>query len=158
MFCIAALIALADLSGLLFVFLRDILEGDLNAQTFQDTKWFIAALLTAGIISVYYGLLLKEERSFNKVSDAVQATSAPTGQRKRIIVLGGPDGSEFARLLGETAGQPVTFWLALEAEGSPTFSPSDYAALVERIAKAPGGSVLVVLDSSGARIMPYRPS
>lgn len=154
-FCIAALIALADLSGLLFVFLRDILEGDLNAQTFQDTKWFIAALLTAGIISVYYGLLLKEERSFNKASDALQAASAP-GHRKRIIVLGGSEGSEFARLLGETAGQPVTFWLALEAAGSPAFSSADYAALAERIAKAPGESVLVVIDSGGARVMPYK--
>ncbi len=155
-FCIAILIALVDLSGLLFVFLRDLLEGDLNVETFQDTKWFIAALFTAGLISVYYGLLLREDRRIRKASDAAQPSPVSPAIRKRIIVLGGPEGREFARRLEGTIGQPVTFWLSLEAESSITNPESDYAALAVRIAKTPGESVLIVLDGGFVRIMPYR--
>ncbi|MSQ31723.1 MAG: hypothetical protein EXR59_00575 [Dehalococcoidia bacterium] len=155
-FCIAALIALVDLSGLLFVFLRDLMGGNLNVETFQETKWFIAALFTAGLISVYFGLLLRGGSRIQKVYDAAQPTPASLVLRKRIIVLGGPEGREFARRLEGIIGQPVIFWLALEAEVSTTSLQPDFAVLAERIAKTPGESVLIVLDNRAIRIMPYR--
>lgn len=153
-FCISALTALADLSGLLFIFLRDLLEGNLNAETFQDTKWFIATLLTTAFISIYYGLILREDRRLRKATDLVEAPPIPPGRAKRVIVVGGPEGKEFARRLGEAVGQTVTFWQTLE--GSPT-SPSvtDYAALAGRIMQAPGERVLIVLEGETFRIVPY---
>ncbi len=152
-FCIATLIALADLSGLLFVFLRDILEGSLNAETFQDTKWFIATLLTTGFTGVYYGMVLREERRFRKAADLTDATAETKAMPKRITVLAGPGGREVARRL-EAAGHNVTFWQTTEASVPPAI---DYASLAEQVAKVPGDHVLVQIGAD-IRIVPYQPS
>ncbi|MBF8268286.1 MAG: hypothetical protein HW388_1794, partial [Dehalococcoidia bacterium] len=61
-FSIAVLVTLGNMSALLFMLLRDLLEGQLSAQVLQETKWNIGTLLMAGTISVYYWLVLQEDR------------------------------------------------------------------------------------------------
>jgi hypothetical protein len=88
-FGIAVLITLGDLSALLFVILRDLLEGELALSALQQGKWFIGALLMAGAISVYYWLIVREDR---EAAGEQPAKTVAQPRRKSVTVAVSADG------------------------------------------------------------------
>ena len=154
-FCIAILVTLGNLSALLFMFLRDLLEGELSTQVLRDAKWSIGMLVMAGTISVYYWLVLQEDRR------AVPATvEAPTGAppvRKVIIALASEASQPFVQRLEARLGMPVRLWRRLDpVVGVPAVSEEELSLTQGRIAEAPGDHILLTVDASGVRVIPYQ--
>ena len=151
----AVLAALGNLSALLFMFLRDALEGQLSVQLVQDAKWSIGALLTAGAISVYYWLVLREDRRAMPVPEAPATGALPV--RKAVIALATEAARPLVRRLEAQLGIPVRLWQRLDPDAEvPTLTDEDLRVTQERIAEAPGDRVLLTIDASGVRVVPYR--
>jgi len=151
----AILAALGNLSALLFMFLRDLLEGQLSAQLLQDTKWSIGVLLTAGAISVYYWLVLREDRRAMPALEAPSTGAVPV--RKAVIALATEAARPLVRRLEAQIGIPFRLWQLLDPDAEvPTMTDEELRVTQERIAEAPGDRVLLTIDASGVRVVPYR--
>ena len=151
----AVLASLGNLSAALFMFFRDLLEGQISAQLLQDIKWSIGALLTAGAVSVYYWLVLGEDRR------ALPAPQEPsTGKppvRKTVIALAAEAARPLLKRIEAQLGVPVRLWQRLDPDAEvPTLSEEELRATQERVAQAPGDRVLLTIDASGVRVVPYR--
>ncbi|PKB83282.1 MAG: hypothetical protein BZY88_02195 [SAR202 cluster bacterium Io17-Chloro-G9] len=151
----AILGVLGNLSALLFIFLRDLLEGDLSAQTVQDAKWSIGVLLTAGAVSVYHWLVLREDRGTIPETGRATIPALPVG--KAVIALASEAAQPLLLRMEAQLGVPVRLWRRLDSDDQvPTLSDEELAATRERIAHAPGDRVLLTIDASGMRVVPYR--
>ena len=152
---VAVIAALGNLSALLFMFLRDLLEGELSAQLVQDAKWSIGALLTAGAVSVYYWLVLREDRKAMPLPAAPSTGALPV--RKVVIALATEAARPLVRRLEAQLGIPVRLWQRLDPDAEvPTLTDEELRVTQERIAEAPGDRVLLTIDASGVRVVPYR--
>ena len=152
---VAVIAALGNLSALLFMFLRDLLEGQLSTQLVQDAKWSIGALLTAGAVSVYYWLVLREDRRAMPAPEAPTAGALPV--RKAVIALATEAARPLVRRLEAQLGIPVRLWQRLDPDAEvPTLTDEELRVTQERIAEAPGDRVLLTIDASGVRVVPYR--
>lgn len=151
----AILGALGNLSTLLFIFLRDLLEGELSAQTVQDTKWSIGVLLTAGAVSVYHWLVLREDRGAIPELKEPPIPTPPVG--KAVIALATEAARPLLRRMEAQLGVPIRLWQWLDPyDQIPTLSDEELAETRERIAQAPGDRVLLTIDAFGVRVLPYR--
>ena len=154
-FGIAVLITLGNLSALLFMVLRDLLEGELSTQVLQEAKWSIGMLLMAGIVSVYYWLVLQEDRQ------AMPATEeAPTVVRqvqKVVIALASEASRPFVRGLEARLGIPIRLWHRLDTDvGAPTVTEEGLNLAQRLIAEGPGDRILLIIDASDIRAIPFR--
>lgn len=153
-FGIALLLTLGNLSNLLFTLLRDLLNSSLGSQSFQDARWFSASLLMAGAVSVYYGLVMGEDRRARDSAALVTATSLVA--RKRVTALVPAGGQDLVRAVEAGLGYSVTWWRASDGAGAmPVVSQEDLRTLPARIAQAPSDRVLLLIDTSGVRVLPY---
>ena len=154
-FGIAVLVTLGNLSALLFMFLRDLLEGELSTQVLQDAKWSIGMLLMAGTVSVYYWLVLQEDR--RAVPAAEEAPAVAPRVRKVVIALASEAAQPFVRQLEARLGIPIRFWQRLDPDvGAPAGTEEELSETQGRIAEAPGDRILLTVDASGVRVVPYR--
>jgi hypothetical protein len=153
----AVLAVLGNLSALLFMFLRDLLEGELSAQLVQDAKWSIGALLTAGAVSVYYWLVLGEDRQAAPEQEKFPTRAPPL--RKVVFALASEAARPLVRRLEEQLGVPVRLWQRLDSDaGAPSLTDGELRATQQRIADAPGDRIILIIDNSGVRVVPYRES
>lgn len=149
-FGIAVLVTLGNLSALLFIVLRDLLEGELGLLVLQDGKWAIGALVMAGVISVYHWLVLREDRA---AAGERPGAAAAQPRRKRVTVMASADGP--ARQIEARLGYGVRRRRRLDGAETPGVSPADLERLADQVAGLPGDSVLVVVDASGLHVLPY---
>ena len=152
-FGVAVLITLGDLSALLFVILRDLLEGELALSVLQQGKWFIGALLMAGAISVYYWLIVREDREAvgEQPIEAVVRT-----RRKSVTIAASTEG--VVRQIEAKLGYRVRWWRTLDDAETPAIPEADVDDVTAQINEAAVDNVLVVVDASGARVAPYEAS
>jgi hypothetical protein len=151
----AVLAALGNLSALLFIVLRDLLEGQLSTQLIQEAKWSIGALLTAGSVSVYYWLVLGEDRRAMPAPEKPSTGAPPV--RKVVVALATEAARPLVGRLEAQLGIPLRLWQRLDPDAeAPTLTDEDLRVIQERIAEAPGDRVLLTIDASGVRIVPYR--
>ena len=152
-FGIAVLVTLGDLSALLFVILRDLLEGELALSALQQGKWFIGALLMAGAISVYYWLIVREDREAVEGQPA-EAVTRP--RRKSVTVAANADG--IVKQIEAKLGYRVRWWRTLDDAAPPDITEADIDSLVAQVNETPSDNVLVMIDATGARVLPYEAS
>ena len=151
----AVLAALGNLSALLFMFLRDLLEGELSVQLVQDAKWSIGALLTAGAVSVYYWLVLGEDRRAMPAQEKPPTKVPPV--RKAVIALATEAARPLVRRMEAEFGVALSQWHWADPDaGVPTLADDELRATRQRIIEAPGDRVLLIIDASGVRVVPYR--
>ena len=151
----AVLAGLGSLSAVLFVFFRGLLEGQISAQLVQDAKWGIGLLLTAGAVSVYYWLVLREDR--RALAEAEEPSTETLPVRKSVIALATEAAQPFVRRLEGQLGISLHLWQRLDPDTEvPDLSEEEIRATQERIALAPGDRVLLTIDGSGVRVIPYR--
>ena len=151
----AVLASIGNLSAALFMFFRELLEGQLSAQLFQDTRWSIGALLTAGAVSVYYWLVLREDRRALPVPQEPSTGKLPV--RKAVIAVATEAARPLLKRIEAQLGVPVRFWQRLDPDAEvPTLSEEELRATQERVAQAPGDRVLLTIDASGVWVVPYR--
>ena len=154
-FGVAILFALGNLITLLFMFFSDLLEGQLSVRVLQDTRWSIGMLLMAGAISSYYWLVLQEDRRSMPPPEEAPTETPAVG--KSIISLASAAAQPQVRRLESRLGLSTRRWQRLDSEaGAPSLSEDELSAIAERIAQAPGDQVLLAMDSSGVRVVPYQ--
>jgi len=158
-FGIATLLVLGNLSALLFMFLRDLLEAELSLQVLQDAKWSIGILLMSGGISVYHWLVLQEDRrelpaGETPPKEETPAVVAPVA--KEMIALATQSAQGLVARLESQLGVPIRVWRRLDAAEAPTVTEEELLAIRQRVIDAPGDRVLLTIDASGVSVLPYR--
>ncbi len=153
----AALIALGNLSAILFMVLRDALEGSLSPQLVQDIKWSIAMVIVAGAGSGYHWLVLKEDQRMFPEEEPERPQPAQAVPGKTVIAVAAAAAQPLLSRLEERLGIPVRVWQRLDQEaGVPELSEEELEDARERISAAPGDRVLLTIDASGVGVVPYR--
>ncbi len=159
---VAVLIALGNLSALLFVLFRDLLEGRLAASTLHESKWFVGTLLMAGAIGVYHWLTLRQDREVAPAEPEAAPTPSPVAEEeqaselrpKSVIVLAA--GEAPTRAIEARLGYDVQWWRAGGGLDAPSaMADADLDRLVRDIAEAPGERLLVIVDGAAVRVVPY---
>ena len=153
---VGMLALLGSFSALLFVFLRDLLEGEVATQTFRDTKPALDILVAVAVFLPYYWLVYRQDRR-EELGDAQATEPQPVRPtRKDVTVLATDDGDPFVGMLETALGYPVSLrrWADSDAH-TPQLSPQGFDELAAKIAGAAGGSVLVIPDGEGVRALSY---
>lgn len=101
-FGVAIVTTVVALSVLLFELFDAVLAGELAARLIEEQRWSIALLLTAGAVSVHYGLVLREDRA--------RAPAEETRVRLRQVVLVASGAHEVADTLRGRLDAEVTAW------------------------------------------------
>ncbi|MCB9484242.1 MAG: hypothetical protein H6675_09555 [Dehalococcoidia bacterium] len=150
-FGVSILVALVNLVILLYEFFDSILSSSLTAQTLQDVRWSIAMLLTAGAISVYYWLVLREHQEVAERAEAER----PVSVLREVILVGVADDDRLRRGL-EDAGARVRTWR--RADRDPVAVADDQLeALLARIGSTSRPRVMLVGGSGGIEVIPFEP-
>ena len=155
-FGVSALAALGSLSTGLYLLLQALFDSNLSAETLKDAQWAIAVLVTSGVISGYFALVIRDDR---RVLSAREPTEERVA-RKTVTVLLPEAAIAVADALAERLGYEVTVWMAPEMPGVeqlPQPSSDQLDAAVSAITSAPTERVLVLVDSAGITVSPYRP-
>lgn len=92
---------------LLFTLFEALLETELTTGLIEDQRWSIALLLTAGVVSLFHGLVLREDRQ-------IPGTRAATHPLRRVFLVA-PDPTELSRELRERPEVERTLWRLAEA-------------------------------------------
>lgn len=153
-FGIATLLVLGNLSALLFMFLRDLLEAELSLQLLQDARWSIGTLLMAGAVSVYHWLVLQEDRREMPAKEETPAQPAPTA--KDLIAVAADSAQGLIRGLESQLGVPIRVWRRLDGGDAPRLTSEELEAIREEIVNAPGNRLLLIVGASGVEVLPYR--
>lgn len=136
-------------SFLMFVFFRELLDGDLS-QVVPDSRVSIAIIVSTAIFVPYYWMVYRADRRA-----APEKEDATRRERKAVTVLVSPGGAVFVSELEAALGYGVSpvEWADPEAS-QPELSDLD--ELAERISAASGANVLLVPDGTSVRVLSYR--
>ena len=147
---VGALTLLGSGSFLLFVFLRDALEGELALTSLRDAKNGIGVAAAVAVFLPYYWLIYRQDRR------AEPEVIEPAARRKGVSVLVGPGGEAFVRGLEAALGYEVSTlrWADTDAD-PPDLYEDEYEEIAQRVADAAGSNVLLVADGTEFRVLSY---
>jgi hypothetical protein len=150
-FGIAVLATLIAASVVLFRVLLATLDGDLNAEVFNDVKYGIGIVAAAGVISSYHRRVLKEDRGI----EAAAQPPEPASHVPKLITVVAPGGaSAVIDRMEEKVGIRFSVWERRDDAKVPTLSDEHVDAIANAIATASGQRVLLLIDSNGVQVIP----
>lgn len=167
-FGLSVLLTLVNLSIVLFRVLDTVLGDGLPSNLLAEVRWSIAILLTAGAVSIYYWLVLQEDR---KAAAGVGLRPAPAGEaagttvsapaqaraRKSVTVLVAAGELALVRRLEERLGYSVQAWQRLESRQiAPEVSENELAEVERQIRDADSDRVLLLRAGQVVQVVPYR--
>ena len=148
---VAVLALLGSASFLIFVFLRDMLNGELALTVLRETKVALGILVAGGIFLPYYWMVYRSDQQAKPEADA-----APPIRRKEVSVLAGDDGERFVSDLESALGYGVELLAWADPDASePAQSEADLSELAERVSEAEGSRVLLVPEDGAFRVLSY---
>ena len=149
---VGMLVLVGSASHVIFVFLRELLEGDLSA-VLSDVKVSLGIIAAAVIFLPYFWMVYRADR---RAAGDVEEEEKPHA-RKAVTALVNEGGIGFIQRLEATLGYGVTplQWVDPEA-ALPELSDDEFRGLAERIADAAGPNVFLVADGAGFRVLSYR--
>lgn len=145
-FGVAIVTTVVALSVLLFELFDAVLVGELAARLIEEQRWNIALLLTAGTVSVHYGLVLREDRA--------QAPAEETVERLREVVLVAPRAHEVAESLRGRLDAEVTAWQRRDVGDGGSATVDVDAALASLTRLSAPRAVLIVEEDGTSRAIP----
>ena len=142
---------LGGLSSLVFIVLRELLDGD-PSVVLRETKLSFAAIAPAALFLPYQWMVYREDR---RLLGSAREQEAPS-QRKAVTVLVSENGAQFVQELESALGYKVSplRWADPEA-GQLEVSALELRELAHRIADTPGQNVLLVPEGTGMRVLSY---
>lgn len=154
-FGVGVLVLLVNLAILLFQVFDALLEGTFSASTVRDVRWSVALLVSAGAVSAYYWLVLRDDQAAAPVPFA-----APPATALREAVIVGPQSALVAlRRPLEDAGVRVRAWRRTDADPESDAAEWDEAAvgiLLERLRVSEHARVMVLLGTDGSvEVVPF---
>ncbi|MDE2765772.1 MAG: DUF5671 domain-containing protein [Chloroflexota bacterium] len=144
----SVLSAMGAFIALLSMLLLRLFEGELTAYVFQDVRWAVAVLLTAGAVGGYYAVVLREDRAA-----APERPASAELTRKRVMLVAGANARALADDLRDRTGWRITLLERTDTSPAPDVEAD---SLIERVAAALETDVLVVLGEAGAEVISYR--
>ena len=148
-----ALALLGSVSFLVFVFLRDALEGELSLTVLREAKFAIGIIVASGVFLPYYWLVHRQDRRAEPILTAPAIERRPT---KEVTVLVNQGDDAFVRELEAALGYGVSFLLLADPDaGLPELSEAERQELAQRIGDAAGQNVLVIPDGKTVRVLSY---
>jgi len=140
-------------STLLFLFLRDLLEGSVDSGTVDNLTVPIAIIVTAIIFVPYYWNVYKQDR---QAALAVPGAKETPAVRKDVTVLVAPGGDEMVRRLQSALGYRVKSARWSDADATVvSLSDEECGRLASHVASASGRRVMIIPSSSGVRVVSY---
>ena len=150
---VGMLALLGSISFLVFVFLRELLDGDLS-QVLPDAKVSISMIVAAAIFVPYYWMVYRADRRV--AAEKGEPEEAPR-RRKAVTVLVSTGGTAFLQQLEAALGHRVSPLQWADPDASlPVLSEDELRALAQRVSDAEGRNVLLVPDSTGVQVLSYR--
>ena len=144
---------LGSVSHLVFVFLRELLEGDLS-NVLRDAKASIAIIVPAAIFLPYYWMVYRADRRTAAEAAPPEARPRP---RRPVTVLANEGGGAYLRRLEAALCYSVSALQWADPDASlPELSEAQLQELVRQIGDAAGPNVLLVPDSAAVRVLSYR--
>ncbi|MBI4300207.1 MAG: hypothetical protein HY677_03650 [Chloroflexi bacterium] len=152
-FFASVLLTLVNLSIALFRLFDALLGEGTRSTLLWDVRWNIGMLLTAGAVSIYYWLVLREDRQ--ALALAPQA-AAPAARRKTVTALVSEQDLPLVGRLEAQLGYAIHVWRRLEADGpAPALPDERVADAANAIAASPAERLILIVDAQGIRIVPY---
>ena len=150
--CLGLLALVGGASSTLFIFLRDLLDAELSANTIRDLSTGLAVVLTALMVLPYHWVIYRQDREFE--SDEPESAAAPVS--KPVMLLMAAGGEDLADRVESSLGYRVTRvnWPDPEAF-VPILSAEQVEHLPEQVTSAPGTNVLLVPEADGFRVISY---
>ncbi len=150
--CLGLLALVGGASSTLFIFLRDLLDADLSANTLRDLSTGLSVVLTALLVLPYHWAIYRQDRELEP--DVPEPIDVP--MPKPVLVLTAAGGSQMVDHVERSLGYTVTrvHWQDQDAF-VPTLDPVQIEQLPERVSSAPGTSVMLVPDANGLRVISY---
>jgi hypothetical protein len=146
---VGLLALLGSLSHVLFVVLRDLLDGDLGRATAHDATVSLGILGAVVVFLPYYWLVYRTDQR-----------AAPAKAReavKSVTVLASPGDDLAVRAIEAALGHDVERLVSVDASVRlPALSQVDAVALARQIGEAPAAKVLLVPDGERVRVLAYR--
>jgi hypothetical protein len=155
----SVLLALVNLSILLFRLFDAMLGGGVPADMLWQVRWSIAMLLTAGAAASYYWLVLQEDRRAAKELErsAPSLPPAAVAHRVQLTALIPEGGMPLVEELERRLGQTIRVWRRTGAqEPAPPVPEGRIAELKRQIDACDSDSALLLVDAAGIQFVAYR--
>ena len=142
-----------SVSFFLFVFLRELLDGDLS-QVLPDTKGSIGVIVAAAIFVPYHWMVYRSDR---RATTELEGADEEPRARKAVTALVDRTGAAFLAGLEAALGYKISVldWADTGA-GLPEMSEAALEELAQRVGDAAGPNVLLVPDDDTIRVLSYR--
>ena len=149
--CLGLLALVGGATSTLFIFLRDVLDVDLSANTIRDLSTGLAVTLTALFVIPYHWVIYRQDRELEP-----DIPEQPLQISKSVTLLTAEDGSDLLAQVEATLGFSVSAaqWPDPDAF-VPTLDDAQLGRLAEEVASAPGSSVILIPDASGLRVVSH---
>ena len=149
--CLGLLALVGGATSTLFIFLRDVLDADLSANTIRDLSTGLAVTLTALFVIPYHWVIYRQDRELEP-----DMPEQPLHSSKSVTLLTAEGGSDLLAQVEATLGCPVTaaHWPDPDAF-VPMLDDDQLGRLAEEVASAPGSSVILIPDASGLRVVSH---
>ncbi len=150
--CLGLLALVGGASSTLFIFLRDLLDAELSANTLTELSIGLAIVLTALMVMPYHWVVYRQDREFDPDEPEPASGMAP----KSVMLLTAADGEGLADEVERALGYKVTL-VSWQDPGAfvPALSAEQIESLPSQVASAPGTSVLLMPDADGLRVISY---
>ncbi len=148
---LGALTLLVSVSGLLFIFLSDLLDLSLSIDTLDKLSPFLST--TVGILAFlpYYWSTMRADRDA-----APDDVPDDTAQRKTVTLLADAGDSTLAARLESALGYSIVVLRWADADAAmPTLTDAACAEIAQRVGTATGSRALLIPDGDGMRVLSY---
>lgn len=154
----SVLLTLINLSIVLFKLFDAAFGGGVASKVWWDVRWSIGILLAAGAVSVYYWLVLKEDREATAGLERAAEPVAPEAPpRKSVTALVAEEDLPLVRRLEARLGYGIQVWRRTEGRSlAPALSDDRLAETEQQILGADSQHVLLLVDAEGIQVVPYR--
>jgi hypothetical protein len=144
---------LSSISVLMFIFLKELLDGQIS-NVISDARGAIVVIVPAAIILIYHWFVYRDDRSLVPDADAAER---PVLRKKAVTVLVAEGSAAFLEGLERALGYRVDLLQRLDPHSYvPDDSEEQADALARRIVDADGLNVLVVPEQDGVNVFSYR--
>ncbi|MBI4281868.1 MAG: hypothetical protein HY672_00045 [Chloroflexi bacterium] len=157
-FGISVLMVLINLSIVLFRLFDAAFGGGDSSNVLWDTRWSVGILLAAGAVSVYYWMVLKEDREATAGLERAVEPGAPEARlRKSVTVLVAEEDMPLVRRLEARLGYDVQVWRRTEGRSlAPALSDDRLAETAQQVLDADSQHIFLLVDAAGIHVVPYR--
>ena len=150
--CLGLLALVGGATSTLFIFLRDLLDAEMSANTLRDLSTSLAVSLTALFVIPYHWVIYRQDRELEP--DTQDQPPAPV--RKQVTLLTAAGGSDLLAQVEDALGYSVTVahWPDPDAF-VPALDSDQIDRLAEEVTSAPGSSVILIPDASGLKVISH---